>query len=328
MAPEQILGGEVDRRCDVFAAGIVLYFLSTGRHPFKHHNTAGVIHSITNDEPVAPPSSVVPDYPPELEKVVLKALEKDVTKRWATAEDMRVALERAMPDAFDDGGDAALREFMQRMLGDRKVARREAVRRAQLAADARDVESGTRKALQTTAQSASSLRAISISQPAPDAAVEAPSDAEAAAEQRRTLRAPDRKRRMPKAPFMVAALGLALAGVVVLSKLASHTPAPVQAASHGLQAPPAAAAAQPAFVTPSAESSAPTAAPTKPVSPATADVGHAAALEEGRVAPVLSSSAAPRAPLPAKRKPTGPLKKAEPVKSDAREELLTPDYAR
>src|SRR6188768_1199089 len=59
MAPEQILGSEVDRRCDVFATGIVLYLLTTGRHPFKRGNTAAIIHAITTDEPVAPPSTLV-----------------------------------------------------------------------------------------------------------------------------------------------------------------------------------------------------------------------------------------------------------------------------
>src|SRR4051812_11995670 len=59
MAPEQILSGDVDRRCAVFAAGIVLYLLTTGKHPFKHHNTAAVIHAITTDDAVAPPSSLL-----------------------------------------------------------------------------------------------------------------------------------------------------------------------------------------------------------------------------------------------------------------------------
>ncbi|HXK19490.1 MAG TPA: serine/threonine-protein kinase, partial [Polyangiaceae bacterium] len=133
MAPEQILGGEIDRRTDVFAAGIILYLLTTDRHPFKHHNTAAVIHAITTDNAVTPPSSMCEDYPAELEQVLLKALEKDVSKRWSSAEEMRRALERAMPEAFGDSGRIALRAFMEQAVGDRKLARREAVRRAQLA---------------------------------------------------------------------------------------------------------------------------------------------------------------------------------------------------
>jgi eukaryotic-like serine/threonine-protein kinase len=315
MAPEQILGGEVDRRCDVFAAGIVLYFVSTGRHPFKHANTAAVIHSITTDDPVAPPSSFLDDYPAELEYVVMKALEKDVNKRWATAEDMRVALERAMPEAFDDAGDAALRAFMERMLGDRKLARREAVRRAQLAADARDIETGARKALQGAAQSASSLRAISISQPAPEDALEGPSVQ--VSEQQFTQRAPVKKRRVAKAPLFAAIAGLTLAGAAVLPKLLHHSPAPVEAASRSAGAPVAVAAAPAAVAEPSAAPVEPPPAPAAPVEP-----------EVEQPATPRASPSGQRAASPAKRKPSSPSKKADSVKPDAREELLAPDYAR
>jgi eukaryotic-like serine/threonine-protein kinase len=227
MAPEQILGDAVDRRCDIFAAGIVLYLLSTGKHPFKHHNTAAVIHAITTDEAVAPPSTLDPDYPSELETVLLKALAKNPAERWGTAEEMRIALEQAMPEAFGDAGRARLREFMDRVVGDRKVARREAVRRAQLAADARDVETGARQALQSSpGQSASSLRAISISQPAP---LDIASERSSVAHTQMGEEPPRPKR--PKAPWVVAGAGLALALAVSLPRLlsSSHVPASASA---------------------------------------------------------------------------------------------------
>jgi serine/threonine-protein kinase len=229
MAPEQILGADVDRRCDIFAAGIVLYLLSTGKHPFKHHNTAAVIHSITTDDPVSPPSTLKDDYPSALEPIVLKALEKDVEKRWATAEDMRIALEQAMPEAFGDAGRARLREFMERAVGDRKVARREAVRRAQLAADARHIETGSRNALQSSSgQSASSLRAISIS-------TEVPGDPSEllriTGEHTPTPVVPKRSR----APWVVAALGVSLALAVALPA-AWRSPEPEKrAAARGVE---------------------------------------------------------------------------------------------
>ena len=208
MAPEQILGGDVDRRCDVFAAGIVLYLLTTGRHPFKRHNTAAIIHAITSDDPVAPPSTLIEDFPSELERVLLKALEKDVEKRWSSAEEMRAALAQALPGTFSDAGRSELRDFMERVVGDRKVARREAVRRAELRADSNEGASGERKALQVSAQSASSLRAISISQPAPE---DVPELLGAPVPDSRLTPAPAKRRLAKRAPWLAAAAGVLLA---------------------------------------------------------------------------------------------------------------------
>jgi serine/threonine-protein kinase len=318
MAPEQILGGEVDRRCDIFATGILLYLLSTGKHPFKHANTAAVIHSITTDEPVAPPSTVVSDYPAELEQVLLKALAKDVNQRWSSAEEMRVALERAMPEAFDDAGRAALRDFMERMVGDRKLARREAVRRAQVAADARDVETGARKALQASAQSASSLRAISISQPAPDGS-------EMLEELSRPQALPAaRERRAAKGPWLAAAAGLLLAGAAILPRVLEHQAAPLSEArpsgsAHVVAAAPAAAPTLPRAATVEPPAPAPTA--TVVVAPGPAVVASS------RVAPAVGGK---RAAPAGKRKPEASKADAKksPLPGSAREELLAPDYAR
>jgi eukaryotic-like serine/threonine-protein kinase len=97
MAPEQVLSDNVDRRTDIFSAGIMLYTLTAGRHPFKGDNSGAVLHRIVSSEPALPPSSFLTSYPAELEAVVLKALQKDPARRYQTAEEMRVALENAMP---------------------------------------------------------------------------------------------------------------------------------------------------------------------------------------------------------------------------------------
>jgi len=55
----------------------MLYLLTVGNHPFKNHDSAGVLHSITSDEPAARPSLVKTGYSRTLEAVVMKALEKD-----------------------------------------------------------------------------------------------------------------------------------------------------------------------------------------------------------------------------------------------------------
>jgi serine/threonine-protein kinase len=204
MAPEQILGEMVDRRCDVFAAGILLYWLTTGQHPFKHHNTAGVIHAITGSAPAPVASTHVSGFPSALERVLVKALEKDREQRYATAEEMRSALEQAMPGAFGDSGRSSLRDFMARAVGDRRIARGEAIRRAQLTAD-RENESGARSLQPASSQSASSLGAISISQPAPDGAPSPPAAAR------------DTRQRPPLGPWLAATAGVLLALGSVLS---------------------------------------------------------------------------------------------------------------
>lgn len=162
MAPEQILGAEVDQRADLFAVGIMLYLLTTGRHPFKNHNSAGVLHSISSDEPAPSPSLEQPDYPAALEAVVMKALHKQRELRWSSAEEMRSALEQAIPEAFARGADARVREFMSATLGERAAHKREALRRTEAAYLGRSSDSGSISAVQGSAQSASSLRAVSV----------------------------------------------------------------------------------------------------------------------------------------------------------------------
>jgi serine/threonine-protein kinase len=311
MAPEQILGGEVDRRCDVFATGIVLYLLSTGRHPFKHHNTAAVIHAITTDDPVTPPSAVVEDFPPELERVLLKALEKDVQNRWSSAEEMRLALEQAMPEAFGDAGRSELRAFMERAVGDRKLARREAVRRAQLSADASDVETGSRRALQASAQSVSSLGAISVSQPAPEGVSELVVQTGAHTQ----LGPPLRKG--SKAPWLAAAAGLLLALGATLPRALSQHQA-VKAAAVGVEAGSPLATSQVEPVAPPPPMPAASDAPPPP---------HAAL--DVVLEPAGSAQAAKPKPLPPAKAPR-PIAKKPPEKrtSAVTNDLLAPDYAR
>jgi eukaryotic-like serine/threonine-protein kinase len=315
MAPEQILGGDVDRRCDVFAAGIVLYLLTTGRHPFKRGNTAAIIHAITTDEPVAPPSTLIADFPVELERVLLKALEKDVEKRWASADEMRTALEQAMPQAFGDTARGDLRIFMERVVGDRKVARREAVRRAQLTADGSEATSGERKALQTSAQSASSLRAISISQPAPEDVPEligAPINLAAQTDE------PASKRYF-KAPWLAAAAGVMLALGALAPRL--FTPARAdKAAANGVQSgtplPPAATTAP--------EPSPVVAAPVASEIPTPAAAAGASQVLSSKAVTRSAKSAVARTPKPV-RAATKPSRDSSNTGSS---DLLAPEYAR
>jgi serine/threonine-protein kinase len=99
MAPEQVRGEPIDRRVDVFAMGIVLYALTTGKHPFRKESEGATLFAITAPEPVIPPRKFVPDYPQALQDVLLKALEKDRDQRYASASELLRALDKALPPA-------------------------------------------------------------------------------------------------------------------------------------------------------------------------------------------------------------------------------------
>ena len=86
MAPEQMLGDEIDERCDLYAVGIVLYQLLTRILPFKSSNTVQILFNKLNEEP-ASPSSINPKISRELDAIVLKAINKRSSERWQSAED-------------------------------------------------------------------------------------------------------------------------------------------------------------------------------------------------------------------------------------------------
>jgi serine/threonine-protein kinase len=98
MAPEQIEGKKVDGRADLFAAGIVLYELLTATKPFDGEHLASIAYKILH-EPVEDPRSINPDVSEALADVVMRCLEKDPERRFASARDARNALRAAAATA-------------------------------------------------------------------------------------------------------------------------------------------------------------------------------------------------------------------------------------
>ncbi len=120
MAPEQCASQEVDRRADVFALGAVMYELMTLRSAFKRDAPAATIRAIMT-EPIAAPSEIAA-CPPALERVCLRALERDPARRYPTALEMRRDLVTAMRELTSDLPAEDLASVMRDLFADQLQA--------------------------------------------------------------------------------------------------------------------------------------------------------------------------------------------------------------
>jgi serine/threonine-protein kinase len=137
MAPEQAFCDAIDRRTDVFTLGIVLYQLTTGIHPFRADNELATLARITSPEPVASPDTLARGYPRLLAAAVMKALEKDPTRRFATMAELAQELEIVLAKLAALGEAEDVLSFVRAVLGDRAALREASIRDALRDADAR-----------------------------------------------------------------------------------------------------------------------------------------------------------------------------------------------
>jgi eukaryotic-like serine/threonine-protein kinase len=98
MSPEQAAGRPVDARSDIFAFGVLLYEMLTGRHPFRRKTGLETLSAIQEGEPEAP-TRLVPGLPPEAERAVLRCLRKDPSRRWQSLSDLSAVLQDLKEDS-------------------------------------------------------------------------------------------------------------------------------------------------------------------------------------------------------------------------------------
>jgi serine/threonine-protein kinase len=119
----------VDCRADVFALGIVLFELTTNRRLFRGQNDVDTLRLVLGAQ-VPRPTSIDPEYPRSLEHIVMRALERDVDRRYQSAAELQHDLETYLKEERIVVARSGVAGLLKRVMGERIEQRRTAVRRA------------------------------------------------------------------------------------------------------------------------------------------------------------------------------------------------------
>lgn len=133
MAPEQALGKEVDARADIWAAGVMLYQLLSGRTPYEGDNQLATLAQLVKGLPPEPIRGV----PPEIGEIVYTALAYTPEGRYATAEEMHRALETAIVQLCGPTTQSDVSTYVSEKLAARTEKRKKLIARALDAAESR-----------------------------------------------------------------------------------------------------------------------------------------------------------------------------------------------
>jgi serine/threonine-protein kinase len=291
MAPEQILGGEVDRRADIFALGVVLYLITTGRHPFRGDTEMATLHRVVDPKPPARPSDLLPGYPTGLEFVVMKAIAKQMDSRFETAADMARALHQAVAEVHDLG-DTDVAACVRELSGASIRKRGDALKNALAAADARGPASGRASGVPRSSHASEppQIEIVAIQEVPTKTAGLTPSDGTPYSTASSAAPATVRSKLLPAVLGAVAALAI---GALVIVLVARGKPQPFQVSE--VVAPPSATAT----AEPSASAD-PSAAPAAPETPDAAPLSSSPAIAADSLPRVPTDIDTPR-PAPARR---------------------------
>ncbi len=132
MAPEQLQSGVVDRLSDVYSAGVLLWEALTTKRLFEAENEGQLLSMVLKGH-IDPPSVVAPEVPAALDAIAMRAIDRDPSKRFATARDMAIALERSLEVAMS----SEVGEWVEAMARDGLMRRAERVAEIESSAHAR-----------------------------------------------------------------------------------------------------------------------------------------------------------------------------------------------
>jgi eukaryotic-like serine/threonine-protein kinase len=117
MSPEQVKGGKIDHRSDLFSLGLVMYELLTGVRAFERENSLKTLKAIVQEKPINP-REYNPDLPMEAIKLLSKALEKNPDRRYKNAQEMQLAIEDYLEVSPRKSNNVKLSRFMYDLFED------------------------------------------------------------------------------------------------------------------------------------------------------------------------------------------------------------------
>ncbi len=161
MSPEQARGQELDARSDIFAVGVMLFELTTGKRLFKGESEFETLKLICErDYPL--PSQIRPGYPVELENIVMKALVKDRNHRFQSAREMQGALEEYVRRERIPVSAIASTQFMQALFEEKLASQKEALLQGKQLADIIELQQPPEPAPPSEGDASSRLSSASV----------------------------------------------------------------------------------------------------------------------------------------------------------------------